>query len=205
MIPLMRPTKLTEAKYTKLLKDINVANLSSIQTLLSTFSNSDDLYKHFISKYRYYEIADEDETVFLQLVTDVFDEHKDYYTKLLNSYLVDMDISELTTKTSMRDDSSSGTKTSTGSSTTGNVHKEYDLPNKTINPTDENGYLTAKDTNDGTASVSDSETHSNTYGSSNTSTDNKDFIRLKKEYLAHVRDIYEEFTDRFYDCFLHVY
>ena len=205
MIPLMRPTKLTEAKYTKLYKDCGTAQ-GAIHDYFSGFVQSnDDLYKHFYAKYRYYEIADEDETVFIQLVKDCYDEHKDYFKKLLDSYNKDINIDDITKKLSSRSDTSSGSKANMGSTTTNNVHREYDLPNKAIDPDNENGYLTAKDTNDGSASVSDSETHSNTYGSSNISTDNKDFIRLKKEYLAHVRDIYEEFTDRFYDCFLHVY
>lgn len=206
MIPLMSKASLTEAKYTKLLKDVSQTKLTAISTLFSTFeTNSDELYKHFLSKFRYYEIIDSDEDVFVQCITDIYEEHLNYFQSILTAYKKDIDIDDITTKTSTRTDTNEGEKESSGSTTTDNTHREYDLPNKVISSTDENGYLTAKDTTNNTGTVSDSESHSNTYTSDNTSKDNKDFIRLKREYLAHIRDIYEEFTDRFYDCFIHVY
>lgn len=205
MIPLMRKTSLTEAMYTKLLNDIGNDNLVSIKNTLHNFDNTDNLYNHFISKYRYYEICCDDISVFLTVVSDVFNEHHDYYKQLLDTYNINLAVDKLTQKTSNRTDNNSAISANDGYTNTDNTHREFDLPNKTISSDDEDGYLTGKDTTGNEVEFHNGEARTNTYISDNTSVDNRDFIRLKREYLAHIRDIYEDFTDEFYDCFLHIY
>lgn len=205
MLPIVDKSNIYKAKYTKTLYDIGPSNLQILQTLFNTFGHTGDLYTHFTCKYMYYEICDTEVGAFIEAVRYVFNERKDYYTKLLESYTKDIDIDDITSKSSSRTDTNTGSQTETGSSSSNGVTKEYDLPHNSVTPSSEDGYLTGKRKNENTGSATDSKTHNNTYVSSNESYDNREFIRLKNEYLAHIRDIYEEFTDEFEDCFLHVY
>lgn len=199
---------LVSAKYTKLLKDVSTETLNAIETLFSSFDKDDtnnELYNHFISMYRFNEICIDDEALFLTIIEDTFNEHKDYYTQVLEAYKKDINIDDITSKSSNRTDTNNGTQNESGNTSGSNTTRKYDLPNKVINPNEEDGYLTAKDKNESTGTVQDTKTHNNTYTSTNNSKDNRDFIRLKKEYLSHIRSIHEEFADRFSDCFLHIY
>lgn len=207
MIPVMRKTDLVEAKYTKLLKDVNDDILTNISTLFQSFDtdNPNDLYKHFIAKYRYSEICISDESIFLQCVTDTFNELFDYYSQVLAAYKKDINIDNITKRISTRTDASSGTNDDRSSASNTSTHREYDLPNKQINVESEDGYLSNKDTDNNEGIATSHKEHESEYSSDNTTTDNKDFIRLKREYLAHIRDIYEDFCNDFEDCFLHIY
>lgn len=205
MIPVVPIVKLTKAKYTKLYDDVSTTVQDEIKSLLDEFGDADKLYEHFVSKYKWYEICDEDELVFQQMVHDVYNEYHDYYSQLLTAYLKDIDIDHITEKSTSRIDTSSGRKDGGATVTADTTNRQYDLPNRTVDATSENGYLTGKNTSDNTSTSTTGESHSNTYGSTITSTDNREFVGLKKEYLAHIRDIYEEFTDKFSECFLHIY
>lgn len=207
MIPIMIPASDTTAKYTLLLKELSASLKQSLQDILDDFDNTDSLYQHFYNMYRLNEISTKENSgyEFVQQVEAVYNEHCDYYKELLAAYKKNVNLDDITKKLSNRTDTNTGTTVNSGSSSSDTTNKEYDLPNKSINPTDENGYLTGKSTNSNSGSASNSENRMSTYTSANNSTDNRDYLRLKREYLSQIRDIYEEFAREFYDCFLHIY
>ena len=206
MIPLTPKSSLTEAKYTKLLDDISNETMSALNRIFDDFDEDmpDELVTHFFSMYRYYEICDEDESVFLQCVSDIYNEHANYYKKILQAYKNDIDITKITERTSSRQDQSAGSKTSTGTSLVASTDKRYDLPNSQVTGQD-GGYLSEKGTEDSVTNTNLNDRHTNAYNTSTTSKDNRDFISAKVEYLRHIRDIYEEFVSEFKECFILVY
>ena len=205
MIPMITVADLTKAKYTKLFNDISPENKEVLIGLFAGFGTAFKLEDHIYAKYRYYEICNENEDVFIQCMKDTYNEYVDYYTELLNIYLKTIDFDTILNKSSTRTDSSATQEAGTVSGSNDTTHKEYDLPNKVVDPTNENGYLTSKDTTGVSTSGNTATSRNNSYSSTNLSKDNRDFIKLKVEYLNHIRDIYDDFADRFYDCFLHIY
>lgn len=211
MIPWTIPAKINEAKYTKLLKDISVNTWSVIAMAFADnnipapndFAN--DLLDHFRATYRYYEICDKDESVFSQAVVDTFREWHEYYEQLYTAYQNDINFEDIAKKISTRADASNNTTNAMGANEGHTTTREYDLPNKVIDPDSEDGYLTGKNKSDTNNTANSTEVRSNQYTSNNTSTDNRMFIRLKEEYLRHIRDIFEEFTNKFEDCFIHIF
>lgn len=197
--------KLTEAKYTKLLKDIDDEFIDQIQDSFNEFDEDDKLLDMFLRKYRYYEICDKEESVFVQCVRDVFYEYLDYYTELLTNYNKEYDYALGNKKTMTRTDTTESNKNGTVAAENDNVHREYDLPNKVVDASSEDGYLTAKDTNKGSSSASTEENNSSEYGSSIETVYHDEFLDLKRKYLNQIRNVYEEFADKFKDCFLHIY
>lgn len=208
MIPGIEKVTLTKAKYTKLFSDISQDSKNEISTLCNTLQvpqGAIGLNDMLYNMYRYHEINDSDEEVFVQCVKDTFNEHIDYYKKLIEIYSNDITFNDILKKTTERNDTSDTSSSSTGTSTGENTTREYDLPNKQINPSSEDGYLTGKTKTNNEGTVTGSETRNNEYGSTITSKDNKEFIRVKNEYLAQIRNIVREFASRFDDCFLKVY
>lgn len=198
-------TKLATAKYTTLLKDVTENTLSSITLLFNTFGVQETLLNMFLSKYRYNEICDKDESIFIQCVTDVFNEYKDYYTEMLTNYTKQYDYATGNKKVITRTDSSHSEGVSDTTNTNNSANRNYDMPNKVVNPDDESGYLTSKDTHDGNSNVNTENENSSTYDSSVTTEYKNEFLDLKRKYLSQIRNLYSEFADRFMDCFLHVY
>lgn len=205
MIPIIPQSSLTIAKYTKLLKDVTPSILTEINEVFATFGDDTELQDHFYAKYRYYEICDDSEEVFKQCVFDVFHEYYDYYTQVLTAYKNDISFEDILSRTTTRTDTSSTSENGSVETEGANVHREYDLPNKVVSQQSEDGYLTSKDTDSASSSSSNESSRENEYSSDITNTDNREFVRLKQEYLKHIRDIYEEFTNKFEECFLHIY
>ena len=205
MIPLTPKVNLNEAKYTTLLKDISLSYNSAIQLLFNSFTNNSSLYDMFISMYRFNEICDKDEAIFYTCVSDVFNEFKEYYKELYNNYVKQYDYATGNTRVVERHDtghSESNDHTYGSSESTG---RNYDLPNKVVNPNEEDGYLTSKDKRDGSNQVNNITDHDNTYGSTVTTKYNNEFLDLKRKYLNQIRNLYHEFCEKFKDCFIHVY
>ena len=205
MIPVIEKSFLTTAKYTKLLNHLTPEGKQEISTVLANFGESHSLEDHFYARYRYYEICDINEEVFIQCVKDTFEEYIDYFEQLYTAYAKNISLDNITKKITERDDESHTSEENEGSGSSQTVSREYDLPNKVISQESEDGYLTGKDKGDVSSSSETSISRDNTYGSDITSTDNREFIRLKNQYLAHIRDLYEEFVEKFSDCFLHIY
>ena len=77
------------------------------------------------------------------------------------------------------------TRTSTNNAQ--DIH--VDLPNKKIDADDI--YLYPNDGNKGTSTT--------------TTTDNALMLRMKREYLRQIRNLYNEFAMKFTDCFIHIF
>lgn len=206
---MMKEPKLNEANYTKLYKDVDSEVLSTINTMLNESFQPNPYNKTmsqvFTAKYRFYEICDIDEEVFLRCVQDVYDEYINYYTELFVNYKKTYDYSVGNKRTMVRHDESHSEREGTTNTTGGSTKRDYDLPNKTVDSTSENGYLTGKSVGDMTETVGDEGSKDSTYDSTITNTYDNEFLDLKKKYLAQIRNLYEEFAERFSDCFLHLF
>lgn len=205
MIPVIPKVDLTEAKYTKLYKDIDAETKLAVDTLLDSFGEDEWLSKLVEAKFRYYEICDEDEDVFFQVMSDTFYLHVQYYTELLENYQKEYDYATGNKRIVSRDDNGSATHAKNVSGTSNTRTDNYSLPNRVIDPNDEKGYITdaeiTKNSNDvNDTGASSSETHSDI-----TTIYADEFLDLKRKYLSQIRNVYSEFADKFKDCFLHIY
>lgn len=205
MIALIPKVSLTEAKYTKLLNDIGEDTYDEIHDLFQAFDETEGLIDMFYSMYRYYEICDIDETVFLQCITDVYKEYHDYYLELKTNYDKEYDYSTGNKRIVQRQDSSSSESSRSAEGTSNNTNREYDLPNKVVDPNTEDGYLTGKTTDNGGNTLDESKTASAELDSSVTTIFADEFLDLKRKYLNQIRNVYKEFVDKFKVCFLHIY
>lgn len=201
---------LGKSHYTTLLKDLDNDTKSLITNIFSTFIitgiNSPALLEEqFYSLWNFYEINDNDKSIFIQTLQDTYNEHRDYYKELLTNYLKEYDYSTGNRHTTTRNDSESTSKTRTSSGSNYNGRKEYDLPNKTVNPSDESGYLTGKVINTETSEDTSEEEGNSEVNGTTTTVYGEQFLRLKREYLNQIRNIYREFAQRFSDSFLHIY
>lgn len=254
---MMKEPSLTVANYTTILKDVDSETLTAIQSLLSTDSFCTQLdvslYNVFMSIWRYYEISDSDEDVFIQMLTDVYNEHKNYYKEVVTNYIKAYDYSTNNKRVMSRIDSSTRTNSNTrtedlsntrtedlsnthvedlSNSVTGstaNDKTEYDLPNKVVTPLTNDGYATGKTkdsgsnsststgdntvtdtgdntvTNTGDNTITDEGETSVSYTSTITHTYNNEFLDLKKKYMEQIRNVYREFSEKFSDCFIHLF
>lgn len=217
MITVKNPDcKLATAKYTKLFKDVIADMPSDLVTFINRLNaweltlhdygvSQGDLFKHIGEEFYFYEICDADESVFVLTLNHVFGLHQHEYEQLIKAYFADMPVKDLLKRKHDREDSSSSDEFSHDHNVGDTTSKGYDLPNRAVNPQDENGYLSDKNTND-IENTNDGENHrSSDYESHSTTEDNNLFIQLKNEYLQHIRDILHEFANRFGECFLQVY
>lgn len=204
----MIPTN-NHANYTKLLKDVTPSVLSSISNLFNaTFpsvNSSQSLYDIFIAMWRYYEICEEDESMFLQMVTDTYNENKDYFKELYDNYTKQYDYALGNKRVMERHDASHSEGTFDGDVTDDKTTSDYDLPNKVVSETSADGYMTGK-TVDGSHQIVDNEnSKDSTYDSVITHTYDNEFLDLKKKYLAQIRNVYREFAEKFDVCFYHLF
>ena len=116
--------QLNKAKYTTLLKDIDTEVLDRIADVMGDFNTENELFDMFMSKYRYYEICDKDEEVFLQCVTDVYNEHVQYYTELMTNYTKEYDYATGNKKTMSRTDTTESNKNGTVDAENNSTHRE---------------------------------------------------------------------------------
>ena len=147
----------------------------------------------FKSVYGTKSIAGETIELFKIYITNTFNRYKDYYEEKLDVYEKELDYDDgiVIHRKHSDDGSSTGAIISSGST------ENIDLPNKTTT----GEYITDK---------------TNTSNGSNTSdTYNKDIeenitggvnvVEQRDKMLDYIRSIYEEFVDRFWDCFSVVY
>lgn len=211
----MKEPKINTAHYTQLFMNVNSVKLNIIISLFNigfnavldaetTLDDVPNLYEMFYAKYRFYEINDVDENIFVISVQDTFNQHKDYYIQLARAYYKMFDFTTANKRRVQREDSGT-TQVNTSTESEGNTENDtYGLPNKQVN-TLKDGYLTnvekgsshdaADSTREGTTSlVSDVVT---TY--------DNEYLDLKRQYVRQLRNLMLEFVDKFEDCFLHVY
>ena len=145
---------LTTAKYTKLFKDTISGGYpywTMFRSKVRSVFGDEKLCDMILNMYRYNEIVDENLQVMGDLFNDIFDEYKDYYKELIDNYTKEYDYATGNKKITSRADTGSSSRTGTVGIMTTNVNREYDLPNKVVDSESENGYLTGKDTSDGTS------------------------------------------------------
>lgn len=203
LFPQMKNPQINKANYTTLLKDIDASKLLSIKNLFLTFNNNNDLYDMFINTYRYYEINDEDEEVFVQCVNDVFNTHLDYYKELYNNYTKQYDFATDNKRITTRNDNSSSYKNDNNTINTSNDESHYDLPNKVVSSPD--GYKDSVIKDTGSTNTSSESNSGNDYESEIITKYDNEFLSLKRQYLAQIRNVNYEFCTKFIDCFLKVY
>lgn len=216
---------ITQAKFTKLMKDVssdtwNAFKLYSIQLFDNYISlyitqyeeqyDADgaltkELWSMIMTKYRYYEINDNDEQVWLQCMKDIFDEYRTYYLDVAFNYYRQFNIDLSTKRIVERNDSSVAIKDGESTYSADNDTKTYDLPHRQVDDPTSSGYMTDKTVNTDSSTTSDSSKAENAYNSKVETTNNRDFISLKTEYLSQIRNLISEFAERFSDCFIQIY
>lgn len=203
LYPQMKEPKVDKANYTTLLKDVSADKLTQIKNTFASFNNNDDLYDMFMNMYRYYEINDTSEDVFVQCVLDTFNEHKSYFKELYDNYTKEYDYATGNKRITSRNDSSVSSKSEDITSTDDDTRKHYDLPNKQVNSPD--GYIDDVTKNNGSSTSNAESSGSNTYDSVVTTEYKNEFLTLKRQYLNQIRNINHEYCERFRDCFLSIY
>ena len=104
-----------------------------------------------------------------------------------------------------RHDASHSEGTFDGDVTDDTTKSDYDLPNKVVDNTSADGYMTGKSI-DNVHQITDNEnSKDSTYDSEITHVYDNEFLDLKKKYLEQIRNLYREFSAKFSDCFLHIY
>lgn len=202
---------MNDALYTKYFKDwysSTVTEQSSttwLQNLLSDLADitsseiAPKLVQMLRAKYDYHEICDEDSQIFFNLLINKIITYKDYYMELLAAYNTQINFLDGKKTVVTREDDSNGSGSSSGSnSSTG---KGYELPNKTIN--DGLGNLSNANTSTGeNENESSYEDHSE---GTLTTIGDVDVVDAKRRYLDLIRNLYSEWADKVYDCFIGLY
>lgn len=205
----MKEPKLTEANYTKLYRDLNIFIKTQIRTLLDRNFLATDFTERmshvFEAKYNFYELCTDNDQIFVECVTNVYTEYINYYKELYDNYKKQYDYALGNKRTMARHDVSHSERDITTSTSDSGTRKDYDLPNKVVDPTSEDGYLTGKSVNSGEGTSRDAGSKDSTYDSTIINTYDNEFLDLKKKYLAQIRNLYEEFAEKFSDCFLHLF
>lgn len=176
---------------------------------MSTDERTQKLKAMIKAKYWNYEIGGETLGEFVNIITNKFNVWKDYYEELLSAYETKIDmldgkkISTMATET--RNKSDSGTSNSSGKTDSTDNGKHYDLPRSNAN---ENRPSTSEDnissgTTSGNSSYSD--TSESSYTRERTLKGGVNVIDLKTSYMKMLRNVYEEFADKFKTCFLEVF
>lgn len=205
---------INEAKYTYLLNQLVNGEgpdgpshiiWNRIMAQFSSFDSTNTLADMFLSMYRYYEICDKDASVFYQCVVDTYNEHMQYYKDLKSNYDKEYDYSTGNRKIVSRSDESRNTNKNDTISKSNGTSRDFDLPNKVVNPNSEDGYLTGKKTSERKDEANNESESETSYDSSITTIYMDEFLTLKNKYLNQIRNLYHEFCEKFYDCFLHIY
>ena len=210
---MMHEPKLASANYTTLLKDISRASRLSIQTLFSSFVFEYDSQTHssikledvFYGKWNYYEICDSDEEIFVSCLTDILNVNKAEWHELLVNYNKEYNYATGNKRTMARHDVSESDMEGSSDDTSDSVTKDYSLPNKQVSVDLDDGYATGASKEHSTLG-NERETHrESTYDSTIVHTYDNEFLDLKRKYMNQIRNLFEEFADKFSDCFYHVF
>lgn len=168
-----------DPRYTETFLQFQENNPTALENIIvmSTTDRSNALISMLKAKYNVYEISAPNEALFIQYLKDTFNEYKDYYEELLDTYDKKYDIDDLN-------------KRIVESEITPDLVEEHiDLPRSSAT----NNIPTTIDKSKGSSSTE------------STTTDMSTLISLKNQYMRQVRNIYNEFAIRFMDCFLHIY
>lgn len=148
---------------------------------LDTIEHTDKFKQMFISVWGLYEIGGETVPQFKDFVRLRFAEYKDYYIEKINAYEKQIDMLDGIKETYSEEIEDDATNNS-----------EYiDLPNKQTSKE----YISNKEKN----VVNDK--RSRTF----TRTGGVNVIKLKEDYLKLLQNIFKEFVDKFYTCFIQIF
>ena len=169
----------TNATYTETFLEFQENNpgLLERELELSSDTRTNGFIEVLTGRYNAYEIACDNEDLFLQYLKDTFKEHRAYYEELLDTYDKKYDIDDLNQRI---------------------VEAEIE-PNLEEHHID----LPRSDTTQEKPTSKDISTGSSE--STTTTTDKMVLIDLKNRYMRQIRNVYNEFASRFDDCFLHIY
>ena len=211
--------EINKAKYTKLFKDIQDSIIlhtfyecikeeyEDVLTSLEvkTGAGYEPLVNELLEKYRYYEICDNEIAVFVQCMWDIFHEYKHEFLQLATNYYKEYNYEVGNKKRTLRRDSTVSNRDSSSTNTNNIVDKRYDLPHKQVEDTEAKGYMTERgDTNNVDENEANIQTQSALDSSVETIYDNE-FLDLKRKYLNQIRNINDEFADKFSECFIHIF
>lgn len=149
----------------------------SASIVMSSSARTTNIQNALKNKWNFYEISGETIGEMKQMILDTFNYWKQYYEDMLNAYDREFDYTTGITRTVRDAGSEQG------------IHVE--LPNKQISATDIYAYP------DDANKVE----HDNTV----TTTDNTRYLEMRQKYMRQIRNLYNEFADKFYDCFIHVF
>ena len=141
------------------------------------------------AKFYNWEVYTLDEVMFKQSMTAIFKKHKDYYAEMLDTYETEINFLDGDKVTTEYENDGDSTPRAVYESTT------YDLPrsSSTIDrPTTKsrNGGVDGKDS---------------THNEGTSTRKGGNVIDLKKKYLALIRNLYEEFAEKFRPCFIELF
>ena len=219
--PVINPT-LTKAKYTKIYNEcVDEAVMEPFVDVLDeeyeSIVNPDNkleplgyhcLFDEILEKYRYYEICnydDNDVSVFTQLMLDIFHEWKHYFIQLALNYYKEYDYAVGNRKRVMRSDKTTGNRDSSSANVTSDSNKTYDLPHKEVNDTTSKGYMTDRNDNDSTSENASNVQTEGTFDSEVETIYDNEFLDLKRKYINQIRNVNDEFADKFSECFIHIF
>lgn len=224
----MKKPMINKAYYTILLNDALIGwqgvdtTLEEISTDFDNYTTASGYYEPgevslhdmIIAKFGYYEINDYDKDarldekkfeVFLNCIKYVYKSKKSKYIEMFDTLYRNYDYETGLQRKTVRTDSSSYSDTNDDKSGGESQNTEFSLPNKKVTPTDNDGYATGKEKGDSTGWSYRENTGSKSYGSTIT-TDRKDmYLTLRKQYLAQIHNVMEEFADEFKECFIMIY
>ena len=189
------------ALYTKLFSTFLAENPNFLSNtiVMSTTDKSNALISAIKARWNIYEISDTDGTSdgsgdldFKEYFKETFDRFKAYYEEMISNYSKAYDYAVGNKKTNTSHTANAGTGTSSDSDT----ETGFALPNKLGGAEYPSTKKTISATgNSGTNMTSDSN-YETIY--------NDEFIQLKNEYMAQIRDLYYEFAGQFAPCFIHL-
>lgn len=158
----------------------------------------------FTSMYNLCEIGAETPDLFRKMVTDTFNEYKDYYNQLLDAYEKQYDYATGNKKITIRSETVDTDTDRISKNIDNNKHTEIELPNKQVSNPDDS-YPSAID-KDESNSKNVSNAKAKTVREYTDTVEYKDeFIDLKNKYIEQIRNVYKEFCEKFKDCFMIIY
>lgn len=178
------------AKYTITLYDLLELEPTFLDFMQLDCEEHTNKFKEiFSSKWGMYEIGGETPQQFKIFLLQDFKLHKDYYIEKINMYEKDFKLTEGVVSTL----NSQNTNNKTGNVSTNET--QYGLPNKETS----NRYPTSKSENSNTRNLLENDNFTQTIKGQLPT------YEIKERALATIRNIYEEFAERFKECFILLY
>lgn len=173
--------------------------IEDLGAIISDSSIVNKLVNELRHLYRYWEICDEDNDVFLTLLKDKILSYKDYYLEMLTTYQTQINFLD-GRKTTISSYGSSNAS-NTGSSTSSTTNQDYLLPNKTIN----SGKGNLSQQNENSNMSGSTNTGNSSYADTKTVTGDVDVVEAKQKMLKLIRNLYYEWAKKCEDCFMGIF